>query len=136
MTTTALSQRNISIWAFSLLAFVFGLLTLKSGGSVLFIDGEARQAAGHYVPFVLWFNFIAGFIYLVTAIALWLMRPWSAWLSLFLAASTLVIFAALGLYILNGGEYETRTVAAMTLRSGIWIAIAAFTWRRFLRHQK
>ena len=136
MTTTAISQRCISIWAFSLLAFVFGLLTLKSGGSVLFFDGEARQAAGNYVPFVLWFNFLAGFVYLVTAISLWLMRPWAAWLSLLIAGSTLVIFAALGLYILNGGEYETRTIAAMALRSGVWIAIAAFTWRHFLQHHE
>ena len=136
MTSTAISQRSIAIWAFSLLAFVFGLLTLKSGGSVLFFDGEARQAAGNYVPFVLWFNFLAGFVYLLTAISLWLMRPWAAWLSLLLAGSTLVIFAALGLYILNGGEYETRTIAAMALRSGVWIAIAAFTWRRFLQHQE
>ena len=136
MTSTAVSQRSIAIWAFSLLAFVFGLLTLKSGGSVLFFDGEARQAAGNYVPFVLWFNFLAGFVYLVTAISLWLMRPWAAWLSLLLAGSTLVIFAALGLYILNGGVYETRTIAAMALRSAVWIAIAAFTWRRFLQHHE
>ena len=88
------------------------------------------------MPFVLWFNFLAGFFYLVTAISLWLMRPRAAWLSLLLAGSTLVIFAALGLYILNGGEYETRTIAAMALRSAVWVAIAAFTWRRFLQHHE
>ncbi len=132
MASTAVLQRSSAIWAFSLLAFVFGLLTLKSGGSVLFFDGEASQAAGNYVPFVLWFNFLAGFVYLVTAISLWLMRPWAAWLSLLLAGSTLVVFAALGLYILNGGEYEMRTVAAMALRSGVWLVISVFTWRRFL----
>jgi len=132
--TITLSQRSIGIWGFSLLALVFGLMTIKSGASVLFFDGEARQAAGHYVPLVLWFNFIAGFVYVFAAISLWLMRPWVAWLSLLLAGSTLAIFAVLGLYILNGGEYETRTVAAMTLRSGVWIAISAFTWRRFLQN--
>ena len=99
----------------------------------MFIDGEARQAAGNYVPFVLWFNFSAGFVYVLTAIALWLMRPWSAWLALALAASTLLIFAALGLHIANDGAYETRTVMAMTLRSGVWVVIAAFAWHRFLR---
>ena len=136
MASTKVTRRAISIWIFSLLAGVFGILTIKSGGSVLLVDDEARQAAGHYVPFVLWFNFSAGFVYVVTAIALWLMRPWAAWLSLLLACSTLTIFAALGLHILNGGEYETRTVAAMTLRSGIWIVIAAFAWNHFLRHRK
>ena len=128
-------NRTIGIWVFSLLAGIFGLLTIKSGGSVLFIDGEARLAAGHYVPFVLWFNFCAGFLYILAAIALWLMRTWSAWLSLLLAISTLLIFAILGLHILNGGEYETRTVIAMTLRSGIWTMIAFFTWNRFLRNK-
>ena len=136
MTTTSGSRRSISIWVFSLLAGVFGLLTVKSGGSVLFIDGAARQAAGHYVPFVLWFNFSAGFVYVVTAIVLWLMRPWSVWLSLLLAGSTLIIFAAFGLHILNGGEYEMRTVMAMILRSVVWIMITIFTWHRFLKHHK
>jgi len=136
MTTTSGSRRSISIWVFSLLAGVFGLLTVKSGGSVLFIDGAARQAAGNYVPFVLWFNFFAGFVYVITAIVLWLMRPWSVWLSLLLAGSTLIIFAAFGLHILNGGEYEMRTVMAMTLRSVVWIVIAIFTWYHFLKHHK
>ncbi len=136
MTTTAPSQRTLGIWVFSILAGAFGIMTLIAGGSVLFIDGEARQAAGHYVPFVLWFNFSAGFVYVVTAIGLWLMRPWAAWLSLLLAVSTVAIFAALDLHILNGGEYETRTVMAMTLRSGVWIAIAAFAWHRLLRHHE
>ncbi|MCW8955519.1 MAG: hypothetical protein OQL09_01450 [Gammaproteobacteria bacterium] len=132
--TTAVIKRSPGIWVFSILAAVFGLMTIKSGGAVLFFDGEARQAAGHYVPFVLWFNFSAGFVYLATAIALWLMRPWAAWLALFVAVFTLIIFAALGLYIVNGGEYEMRTVMAMTLRSGVWVMIAAFAWHRFLRH--
>jgi hypothetical protein len=52
MTASSILKRNAANWAISLVAGVFGLLTLQSGGSVLFIDGEARQAAGHYVPFV------------------------------------------------------------------------------------
>ena len=135
MTTITSSRRTISIWVLSLIAILFGLLTIKSGGAVLFIDGEARLAAGNYVPFVPWFNFYAGFVYIVAGAALWLQRTWAAWLSLVLASSTLVIFVAFGLYILNGGEYEMRTVIAMSLRSGIWIMIGVFTWHRFLRYQ-
>jgi hypothetical protein len=134
MKASVASQRTIGIWFFSFLAAVFGLLTLKSGGEVLFIDGEARLAAGHYVPFVLWFNFSAGFVYIIAAIALWKMRPWSAWLSFLLATATLIVFSAFSLYIVNGGEYEMRTVFAMTLRSIVWIVITVFAWRRFLRH--
>ncbi|MBE9568394.1 MAG: hypothetical protein IMF14_06835 [Proteobacteria bacterium] len=127
------SKRTIGIWLLSLIAGIFGVMTLKSGYSVLFIDGEARVAAGHYVPFVLWFNFISGFLYIITAAGLWLMRPWSAWLSLFLAVCIVAIYAAFGLYIFDGGEYEMRTVVAMLIRSSVWITIAFFTWQRFLK---
>jgi hypothetical protein len=127
------SRRTIGIWLFSLLAVVFGLMTLKSGYSVLFIDGEARVAAGNYVPFVLWFNFTSGFVYIIAGIALWLMKPWSAQLSLLLAVSIIIVFSAFGLHVLNGGEFEMRTVVAMFLRSTVWISIAFFTWQRFLK---
>ena len=130
--TVTHSKRSIGIWLFSLLAGVFGLMTLKSGYAVLFIDGEARAAAGHYVPFVLWFNFISGFFYIIAAAGLWLMRPWSAWLSLLLAGCIVAVYAAFGLHIFNGGEYEMRTVVAMFIRSSVWIAIAFYSWRRFL----
>jgi hypothetical protein len=133
MTASSILKRNAAIWAISLVAGVFGLLTLQSGGSVLFIDGEARLAAGHYVPFVVWFNFFAGFFYVVAAIALWMMRPWAAWLSLLIVGSTLTVFAAFGLHVLNGGEYETRTVFAMILRSSVWITISLFAWHHLLR---
>lgn len=136
MITKNASQRTTGIWFFSILAAVFGLLTFKSGGEVLFVDGDARLAAGHYVPFVLWFNFSAGFVYIIAAIGLWLVRPWSAWLSFCLATATLIVFATLGLHILNGGEYEMRTIIAMTLRSGVWIIISIFTWQHFIRHDR
>ena len=127
-------QRSYTIWVVSIIATVFGLMTIKSGGSVLFIDGEARVAAGNYVPFVLWFNFLAGFLYVTTAIGLWLQRKWSAKLAILLAVTTLIVFVLFGIHIFNGGDFETRTVVAMTLRSSIWTAIAIYSWFRFLRH--
>ena len=47
------SNRAIGVWVISAVAILFGLLTLKSGGMVLFVDGPDRVAAGNYVPFVL-----------------------------------------------------------------------------------
>ncbi|WP_425478346.1 hypothetical protein [Stenotrophomonas pictorum] len=57
------AHSGCAIWmrVVSLIAIGFGLMTIWEGGAVLFVDGAARQAAGHYVPFVLWFNFLAGF---------------------------------------------------------------------------
>lgn len=122
------TKRPLWIWIASIVAIVFGLLTIKSGGSVLFFDGEARQAAGRYVPFVLWFNFLAGFIYVTTGIGLWLSKRWALWLAIALALATLTVFAILGLHIINQGEYETRTLAAMTIRSAVWVTIAGMSW--------
>ncbi|RKZ68281.1 MAG: hypothetical protein DRQ44_04675, partial [Gammaproteobacteria bacterium] len=69
---------SIGIWIVPVIAVVFGLLTIKSGGSVLFIDGADRQAAGNYVPFVLWFNFSAGFLYIVAGVGIWMQKQWAA----------------------------------------------------------
>jgi len=122
------------VWALfaAIVAVVFGMLTLYSGGSVLFIDGAARAAAGNYVPFVLWFNFVAGFAYIITGIGLYLWRLWALLLAVVLAAVTLLVFSAFGLHIMIGGLYEIRTIGAMTLRSMVWLVIAGFatrTWK-------
>jgi hypothetical protein len=115
------------------IAILFGLLTIKSGGQVLFGDEIYREAAGNYVPFVLWFNFVAGFFYIVAGIGVLLRKPWSVWLSLLIAASTLLVFAALGLHVFADGAYETRTVAAMTLRSTVWTVIFVIAYRKLIR---
>lgn len=117
----------------SIFAILFGLLTLKEGGSVLFFEGEAREAAGNYLPFVLWFNFSAGFAYIAAGIGLWGMKRWSAYLAVIIAVSTLIVFTAFGVHVLQGGAFELRTVIAMTLRSSIWLAIAFAANRLFLR---
>jgi hypothetical protein len=45
-------------------AIQFGLMTIKEGGAVLLGNEAAVAAAGNYVPFVLWFNFLSGFAYI------------------------------------------------------------------------
>ena len=109
----------------AVLAVAFGGLTLIEGGSVLFVDGAARRAAGNYVPFVLWFNFLAGFAYVTAGVGLWARRRWARWLSLAIGGATLAVFAAFGAHVLAGGAYEMRTVFAMTLRTGFWAIVAA-----------
>lgn len=106
------------------IAVLFGLVTLKEGASVLFFEGAARAAAGHYVPFVLWFNWLAGFAYVAAGIGLLRGSAWAPRLAAVLAAATLLVFAALGVHIATGEPYEIRTVAAMTLRSLFWCGVA------------
>ena len=127
---TAHSGRAIWMRVISLIAIGFGLLTLQEGGAVLFFDGAARKAAGHYVPFVLWFNFLAGFAYIVAGVGLWMRRRWAMWLAIAIAVATAIAFLAFGVHMALGGTWERRTLVAMTLRTLVWAGIAAIAWRR------
>lgn len=120
--------RRLALRAAALAAAVFGVLTIRSGGAVLFGPPEAAQAAGQVVPFVLWFNFLAGFAYLAAAAGLWLAARWGAWTAAAIAAATALVFALLGLAVASGTAYEMRTVWAMALRTGFWAAVAALAW--------
>lgn len=125
-------QRSALIWAISLIAVGFGLLTIKEGGTILFGDEAARATAGNYVPFVLWFNFVAGFAYVVAGIGLWLQQRWAVWLAASLAVATALTFAAFGIHVLFDGLYEKRTVVAMSMRTLVWATIAALAWRQLV----
>ncbi len=129
------SEKTIAIWIATAIAIVFGLLTIKSGGQVLFGGSIYQKAAGNYVLFVVWFNFLAGFMYLVAGVGIWMRLRWAVWLSLSIVIATIVIFSILGMHILNGGAYETRTVAAMSLRSIVWISLFVFSYRKLIRRQ-
>jgi hypothetical protein len=126
--------RNYQSWfirAAAVVAVVFGIATIRAGGSVLFGDGA--QAAGHVVGFVLWFNLLAGFAYVAAGAGLWLQRYWSAQLALAIAAATVLVFAALGIHVATGGAFEMRTVWAMTLRSVVWILLAILAFKSIPR---
>jgi hypothetical protein len=117
------------ITVLAVFAVVFGLMTIKGGGTVLFGGDAERAAAGQVVPFVLWFNFLAGFAYVAAGLGLWRMRPWAGRLALAVALASLAVGSALALHIATGGAYEMRTVAAMTLRCTVWGLIALATRR-------
>ncbi len=109
-------------------AVVFGLLTIVSGGRALFGGVDM----GAVVPFVLWFNFSAGFAYVLAGIGLWRGAMWAPALSLAIAVATAAVFAAFLWHVRSGGAWEARTMGAMILRTGVWVAIAALA----LRHKK
>lgn len=128
-------QRRAVIRGAGVVAMVFGALTIWSGGNVLF--GNGAPAAGKYVPFVVWFNFLAGFAYVAAGAGLWLKRVWAARLAAALAIATLFVFAAFAVHIATGGAFEARTVGAMTLRSFFWLGVATLACASLgcLRHR-
>ena len=129
--TKSHSERRRPRWAtvLALVAAAFGIVTIIVGGKTLFGGTEVRTAAGNIVPFVLWFNFIAGFAYVIAGVGLFLWKRWAAQLSAAIAAATIAMFVAFGIHIFLGGAFEARTVGAMTLRSVIWVAIAVSACR-------
>jgi hypothetical protein len=116
----------------ALFAGLFGVATVITAGSVLF-GPSAGGAPEATVPFVVWFNFGAGFAYVAAAFGLARARRWSIALALALAVATAAVFTAFGLYVAAGGSYQTRTVYALGLRTSVWVAItliAAWVLRR------
>jgi len=120
----------ITLRIVSVIAVVFGVLTLKAGGSVIFNIGSLRQAEGNFVPFVLWFNFLSGFFYIAAGIGFWLQKRWSMSLSIALVTSITLTYIVFGIHIFNGGLYEMRTVYAMTLRTALWAVISIVAYRQ------
>ena len=110
-------------------AIVFGAVTILSGGRALFGSLEMRAELGNVVPFVLWFNFLVGFVYILAGAGLLRRRRWAVYVSLFVAISTILVFAAFGLHVMDGGTFETRTVGALTIRVLFWIAVTIAAMR-------
>ncbi len=127
------SDKPVSTRILTVIAVLFGVLTIKSGGQVLFGETLYQKAAGNYVLFVVWFNFLAGFLYIAAGAGIWMRRRWAVWSSLLIAIATIIVFAVFGLHILEGGAYETRTVAAMCIRSFMWVSISIFSYWGIIR---
>ena len=102
-------------------AIAFGSLTLISGGSALF----GAVDMGAVVPFVLRFNFIAGFAYVIGGLLLMIGHRLAMPVALIILIATAAVFAAFGWRVLAGDAFEMRTVGAMTLRTLFW---AVMVW--------
>ncbi|HLP66002.1 MAG TPA: hypothetical protein VK181_00630 [Rhizobium sp.] len=101
-------------------AVLFGVATLISGGNnILFLQSDAEPTE-RIVPFVLYFNFAAGFAYVAAGAAFILHRRWASTLAIAIATATLLVFTGLGVWILMGYPYELKTVIAMTIRTVFW----------------
>lgn len=97
-------------------AIAFGVLTVVSGGRALF--GTADMGA--VVPFVLWVNFLAGFVYVIGGTLLAVDHRYAPALAFGILAATIGLFAAFAWWVLAGGAYELRTLGAMIFRTLFW----------------
>jgi len=124
---------NRTVKWMAIAAIVFGALTVLTGGRALFGSLESRADFGNTVPFVLWFNFLVGFVYIVAGAGLLLCRRWAVYTSLFVAVSTILVSVAFGVHVIGGGAFERRTIGALTIRSIFWIAVTIVSIRAMKR---
>ena len=117
----------------AVVALIFGIATIFSGGQVIFGPEEKRIAAGNFVSFVVWFNFVAGFAYVAAAVGLYLGARWGAYLAIAIVLGAALIFAMFGIHILMDGAFEIRTVWAMVLRASVWAFIACVARQNILK---
>ena len=124
-----MTDRPFPITIAAIVAVIFGILTVISGGRALFGGVDM----GAVVPFVLKFNFVAGFAYVLAGIGLWPMTRWAWVLSAVIAVATAMVLTAFLWHVWHGGAYEVRTLGAMSLRLVVWIVIATIAIKRGLR---
>ncbi len=128
------NARPMMITVLAIIAVAFGALTLFSGGRNLF-DETVIATAGNTIPFVLWFNFLAGFAYIFAGYLLWQWKLCGVRLSAVIAGATLLVFLAMGIYVIQfDGLYNGKTVGAMVVRSSVWLTIAVLArgyWQKF-----
>ncbi|MCK0150055.1 hypothetical protein MWU54_08490 [Marivita sp. S6314] len=112
----------------AVLAIVFGVATVISGGNVLFGPQVVQDMAGRFVPFVVWFNVVAGFFYIAAGLAILRGHRLALALSVTIAVATLLVAVGFGVWVIQGGDFEMRTVGALALRFAVWVA---FSWAVF-----
>lgn len=120
-----LKKKNVWI---GLIFLIFGLMTILSGGRSLFTE-SGIATRGNIVPLVLWFNFIAGFFYLVASVSIFKMKTCIKKLSLAIAVSSAFVLAYLLNHIFQGQLYELKTLVAMIFRTSFWIIFAIYFHR-------
>lgn len=115
-------RKNILSYLVAALLTAFALITLFLSSSVIFDLFGIRAREGHYVPFVVWSNFIGSLLYLAAAVGITTLKPWAA-KPLWLAVALLIVaFIGLLVHVGNGGAYETKTIAAMGIRIALTLA--------------
>lgn len=118
-------EKNILIgWVF----FVFGVLTIISGGRALFTE-NGIATRGNIVPLVLWFNFVAGFFYVIASFSIFRKKTCVKRLSIVLGLSNLLVLTYLLTHIYSGKLYEFKTLIAMLFRTSFWISFSFYFYK-------
>ena len=123
----------VLIRLFSIIVTIFGIMTVISGSVVIFSNKVIQKFAGDYVEFVVWFNLLSGFVYILTGLGLWKGKKWSIPVSVLLTLSITIILIIFSFYVGQGGAYEVRTFYALTFRMVLWLAVSIISYKTFIK---
>jgi len=121
-------MKKVILLIIIVLLVLFGIVTLFMSSSVIFDWFGIRAKQGHYVPFIVWSNWVCGFLYLLSAYGFVKSKLWTAKLLGTAAIILIAAFIGLIIHINSGGDYETKTVFAMVFRTGITIAFTVIAY--------
>lgn len=120
-------MKNKLVKIAALVSLIFGLLTIFAGGGVIADLFGMREKEGNYVLFVVWANFICGFLYLFASYGFLKKKKWTANVVGLTVWILVAAFIVLIVWILNKEPYETKTIFALSFRmlvtlSLLWVA--------------
>lgn len=106
---------------------IFGAVTVFMSSAVLFDFCGIRAREGNFVPYIVWTNWLCGFLYLVTAYGIYREKKWTLYclvtaLVLLVTATTVLI-----IHIKNGGLYEMKTLGAIAFRTALTALFTVLT---------
>ncbi len=121
-------MKSIVLKAAAVIITLFAVVTLFMSTSIFFDLFGIRKMEGNYVLFIVIANFIAGFLYLFAAYALFKEKKWAT--NVLLATTVLLVIAFVGLliHVKTGGIYEEKTIRAMLSRIAITGAFLSISW--------
>lgn len=126
-------MKKVSLYIFIFALLAFGMLTLFMSSSVIFDLFGIRAKEGNYVPFIVWANWICGFLYIFSAYFTFKEHSAARKLLLFSLGILIVAFIAFLIYIFDDGIYEKKTLFAMMFRiivTIVFIALANYQLRK------
>ncbi|RPG29350.1 MAG: hypothetical protein CBB72_015640 [Muricauda sp. TMED12] len=107
---------------------LFTTITLILSTSILLDILGIREQQGHYVPLIIWSNFLCGCLYILSIIGLFTHKKWSI-VPMVLALFILVgAFFGLYFHIMDGGLYEDKTIMALFFRITLTLFLAFGTY--------
>ena len=110
-------MKNFIRVSIALFIGIFGLITLYLSGSVIFDLFGMREKQGDYVLFVIFANFICGFLYIIGSLGLLKQKAWTKKVFLYALIILLLTFFSFIIYVKTGGIHKTDTFRALALRT-------------------